>query len=40
MDRKSSALAGLSVPPQDCSTAVRRADQERRAAVSPAWKLV
>lgn len=36
--RRSSALVGDSVPPQDCSTAVRRADQERRVAVTPAWK--
>ncbi len=26
------------MPPQDCSTAVLRADQERRTAVTPAWK--
>ena len=35
--RRSSALASDWGPPQDCSTAVLRADQERRAAVTPAW---
>ena len=39
-ERKSSALAGESVPPHDCSTAVRNADHERSVAVTPAWKVV
>lgn len=38
--RNSSAFWVEVDPPQDCSTAVLRADQERRAAVTPAWKLV
>ena len=35
--RRSSDLAWDSAPPQSVSTAVRRADQDRRAAVTPAW---